>query len=135
MADNSDDSRGLDHLMEQNEAELSFLSAYGGVDSAKGEDGQAILGALLRFMRAGGLTCDQDGDVVNFDFGTAKAESDGCVIICKGSHLPLVSSDLHCPGFHDGVLSKRRDMVSVRFTSWTQEHRRFLERLVEHHRA
>ena len=27
-----DDRRGLDHLMEQNETELGFLAAYGGVD-------------------------------------------------------------------------------------------------------
>ncbi len=135
MPKKTEDGRGLDHLMEQNEAELSFLSAYGGVDSAKGEDGQAILEALMRFMRAGGLTCDLVENEVHFDFGTARAEPDGCTVTCKGTHLPLVSSDLHCPGFHNGKLSKKRDKVSVRFTSWTQEHRRFLERLVEHHRC
>ena len=28
------EGRGLDHLMEQNDTELAFLSAYGGVDDA-----------------------------------------------------------------------------------------------------
>lgn len=131
----TEDGRGLDHLMEQNEAELSFLSAYGGVDSPKGEDGFAILEALLRFLRAGGLECDHAENKVLFEFGSATAQSDGCLVVCEGKHLPLVVSDLHCPGFHDGILSPKHDKVSVRFTSWNQDHRRFLERLVEHHRS
>ena len=135
MPKDTEDVRGLDHLMEQNEAELSFLSAYGGVDSPKGEDGSAILEALLRFMRAGGIECEhKDGKVV-FEFGLATAESDGCLIECKGKHLPLVASDLHAPGFHDGIIGTKRDTVSVRITSWNQDHRRFLERLAEHHRS
>ena len=80
MPEDTEDGRGLDHLMEQNEAELSFLSAYGGVDSAKGEDGQAILEALMRFMRAGGLACELKENEVHFDFGTARAEPDGCTV-------------------------------------------------------
>ena len=131
----SEDGRGLDHLMEQNEAELGFLSAYGGVDSPKGEDGSAILEALLRFMRAGGIECEQKAGKVVFEFGSATAESDGCLVLCKGKHLPLVASDLHAPGFHDGIIGTKREKVSVRFTLWNQDHRRFLERLVEHHRS
>lgn len=50
----TDDERGLDHLMEQNEAELSFLSAYGGVDGNREVDGSSILSALKRFLQAGG---------------------------------------------------------------------------------
>lgn len=135
MPKDTEDVRGLDHLMEQNEAELSFLSAYGGVDSPKGDDGSAILEALLRFMRAGGIECEhKDGKVV-FEFGLATAESDGCLIECKGKHLPLVASDLHAPGFHDGIIGTKRDTVSVRITSWNQDHRRFIERLAEHHRS
>ena len=88
MPEDTEDVRGLDHLMEQNEAELSFLSAYGGVDSAKGGDGQAILEAFMRFMRAGGLTCDLKDNEVHFDFGTARAETDGCMVTCEGAHLP-----------------------------------------------
>ena len=49
------DGRGLDHLMEQNETELDFLSAYGGVDDGQKGDGHALLSALQRFLRAGGL--------------------------------------------------------------------------------
>ena len=51
----SGDGRGLDHLMEQNETELDFLSAYGGLDDGQMGDGAAILAALQRFLRAGGL--------------------------------------------------------------------------------
>ena len=47
-----DDRRGLDHLMEQNETELGFLAAYGGVDDQDQSDGDAILAALERFLKA-----------------------------------------------------------------------------------
>ena len=45
----STDGRGLDHLMEQNDTELDFLSAYGGVDDGQQSDGAALLAALQRF--------------------------------------------------------------------------------------
>lgn len=54
-----EDRRGLDHLMEQNETELGFLSAYGGVDDASSSDGEAILAALKRFLTAGGVACQE----------------------------------------------------------------------------
>ena len=54
----STDGRGLDHLMEQNDTELDFLSAYGGVGDAEQADGAALLSALHRFLRAGGMKCD-----------------------------------------------------------------------------
>ena len=44
----STDGRGLDHLMEQNDTELDFLSAYGGVGDAEQADGAALLSALHR---------------------------------------------------------------------------------------
>ena len=48
------DGRGLDHLMEQNETELDFLSAYGGVDDGQKGDGHALLSALQRFCGPAG---------------------------------------------------------------------------------
>ena len=59
------DGRGLDHLMEQNETELDFLSAYGGVDDGKKGDGHALLSALQRFLRAGGLEPDLNESTLN----------------------------------------------------------------------
>ena len=49
------DSRGLDHLMEQNETELDFLSAYGGVDDGQQGDAYALFSAVHRFLVAGGV--------------------------------------------------------------------------------
>ena len=51
----STDGRGLDHLMEQNDTELDFLAAYGGVDDGQKSDGAGLLSALHRFLKAGGL--------------------------------------------------------------------------------
>ena len=52
----STDGRGLDHLMEQNDTELDFLSAYGVDDGEKGDAG-ALFVAVHRFpsRRRGGL--------------------------------------------------------------------------------
>ena len=70
------DGRGLDHLMEQNETELDFLSAYGGVDDGKKGDGHALLSALQRFLRAGGLEADLNDSTLNFAWGSARVEDD-----------------------------------------------------------
>jgi len=129
------DRRGLDHLMEQNEAELDFLSAYGGVDDASSTDAEAILAALERFLKAGGIGCEDDEGTLVFAFGTAKAEDEGCRIIVHGQHLPLVTSDMHASGFRSAVLAGDRSSVEVWLTAWGMEQRRFIERLVEHHAA
>ena len=55
------DGRGLDHLMEQNDTELDFLAAYGGVDDGQKSDGAALLSALHRYLKAGGLEGNLDG--------------------------------------------------------------------------
>src|SRR6056300_179813 len=91
----TDDRRGLDHLMEQNETELGFLSAYGGVDDGASSDGEALLAALKRFLTAGGVKCNENKAGVQFPFGTAKATENGCLFKASGDHLPLVLSDLH----------------------------------------
>lgn len=128
-----DDHRGLDHLMEQNEAELDFLSAYGGVDDGQGSDGEAILAALERFLTAGGVACKVSSGTLDFAFGSATADDDGCHVQAHGEHLPLVASDLHGPGFSQPHLSDDRCQVTVCLTQWAQDQRRFIERLVEHH--
>ena len=127
------DGRGLDHLMEQNETELDFLSAYGGVDDGKKGDGHALLSALQRFLRAGGLEAELNDSTLNFAWGSARVEDDGCRLVVSGEHLPLVDSDLMVAGFSDGHLNAERSEVSVLLTAWSMEQRRFVERLVEHH--
>lgn len=127
------DGRGLDHLMEQNEAELGFLSAYGGVDDGGQHDGQTLLAALHRFLKAGGMPSTLDGARLSFDAGHAEAEDKGCRFTFRGSHLPLVASDMKSSGFSGGELKPDRSEVRVVFTAWTIDQRRFVERLVEHH--
>ena len=127
------DGRGLDHLMEQNEAELGFLSAYGGVDDGGQHDGETLLAALHRFLKAGGIPSTLDGARLSFDAGHAEAEDKGCRFTFRGSHLPLVASDMKSSGFSGGELKPDRSEVRVVFTAWTIDQRRFVERLVEHH--
>jgi len=126
------DARGLDHLMEQNDTELDFLSAYGGVDDGTKGDGHALLAALQRFLRAGGIEVDVEDSTLNFAWGSASAEDGGCRFIATGDRLPLVQSDLMLAGFSEGQLNSKRSKVSVLLTSWSAEQRRFIERLVEH---
>ena len=127
------DRRGLDHLMEQNEAELDFLSAYGGVDDGSSTDAEAILAALERFLKAGGVSCEENDGALAFVFGTARVEKEGCHLEIHGNHLPLVASDVHGSGFRNAVLSEDRSTVDVWLTAWGMDQRRFIERLVEHH--
>jgi|TARA_A200000159_G_scaffold130759_1_gene127618 hypothetical protein len=127
------DGRGLDHLMEQNEAELGFLSAYGGVDGGSQTDGASLLSALHRFLKAGGMPSTLEGARLSFEAGHAEAEEHGCRFSFKGSHLPLVASDMKTSGFAEGELSEDRSEVNVVFTAWSMDQRRFVERLVEHH--
>jgi len=126
------DARGLDHLMEQNDTELDFLSAYGGVDDGAKGDGHALLAALQRFLRAGGIEVDVEDSTLNFSWGSASAEDGGCRFTATGDRLPLVQSDLMLAGFSEGQLNSKRSKVSVLLTSWSAEQRRFIERLVEH---
>lgn len=100
--------RGLDHLIEQNETELSFLSQYGG-----GETSDEIM-TLLKEMIVDGMKLTKHDDGVQFTM--------------SGS-LPLVQSDVQRRGFMHGELSA--DGVSVVITDLGPEQRRFVERLVE----
>ena len=126
------DSRGLDHLMEQNETELDFLSAYGGVDDGQQGDAYALFSAVHRFLVAGGVDCSVVEETLTFSNGTVRVEDAKCWLTFTGTHLPLVLSDLQMPGFVDGLLADDRSMVTVHITQWSHDQRRFIERLVEH---
>ena len=132
MEDSQPKSRDLDHLMEQNSTELDFLSAYGG-SSSEG-DGAAIFSALRRFLKAGGVhtTLNKKETSLNFNFGKASIEKNGCLISFKGKNLPLVTSDVQQAGFAQGTMTKTRSSCKVTMVEWGLEQRRFIERLVEY---
>ncbi len=124
-------SRDLDHLIEQNDTELTFLSAYGGIANDN-EDPSSILSALKRFLKAGGIKIQEKNQRIEFEFGYAKCVDNGCKVYFKGSSLPLVNSDLMQNGFIDGKLPVRRGSCTVTMQIWDVEQRRFVERLIEH---
>lgn len=128
----SENGRGLDHLMEQNDTELDFLSAYGDAGGSSTANGASILEALTRFLRAGGCTVVEVDGGIDFDWGTAHAEHEGCRVLVRGEHLPLVASDVMAPGFARGAVHSDRREVEVTLTAWGSTQRRFIERLVEH---
>ena len=104
MAGEAPKQRDLNHLMEQNDTELSFLSAYGGT-SLEG-DGAPLLAALERFLKAGNteVTSTNEGEIT-FGFGTAVVVEQGCKVSIKGHNLPFVPSDVEQSGFAHGSLS------------------------------
>ena len=128
----SENGRGLDHLMEQNDTELDFLSAYGDAGGSSTVNGASILEALTRFLRAGGCTVVEVEGGVDFDWGTARVDDEGCRVHMRGEHLPLVASDVMATGFTHGAVHRGRREVEVTLTAWGSTQRRFVERLVEH---
>ena len=101
--------RGLDHLIEQNETDLGFLSTYGGGESPE---------ELLRLISQS--ICDEM---------KVAAVEQGVHFKLEMADLPLVNSDIHRRGFLNGELSDSG--VEVTITDFGPEQRRFIERLVE----
>ena len=101
--------RSLDDLIEQNEADLGFLSAYGG-----GESPEEILEHIEKISNS------------QFDL---KIMADGVMVKLVANHLPLVASDLSRRGFLNGKLDSTK--VEVIICAWGPDQRRFIERLVE----
>lgn len=124
--------RGLDHLIEQNTTELEFLSAYGSGAIESEIDGNSLLDAVARFLKAGKVKMESSDKQITFSFGSATMTDKGLLIQCNGDNLPLVDSDLTQVGFVEGTLSKDRSSVSVIMQNWDYEQRRFIERLVEY---
>jgi len=120
--------RGLDDLLDDNDVDLPFLSAYG---EASGEhiEGSLVTTApeelhevMLRHM---------DRDIP--EELELQVIDDGVLIKMNCENpLPLVPSDLTMPGFEKGVLSSDRNSASVLITAWGIEVRRLLDRLKEH---
>ena len=101
--------RGLDHLIEQNETDLGFLSAYGGGESPE-ELLRLVSQSICKEMK---VTAVEQG--VQFTLDQA--------------NLPLVKSDIQRRGFLNGELTDSG--VKVTITDFGLEQRRFIERLVE----
>ncbi|MDP6869868.1 MAG: hypothetical protein QGI21_03760 [Candidatus Poseidoniaceae archaeon] len=101
-------NRDLDHLIEQNETELGFLSAYGGGESSE-ELFEKISKMVSKNMRL-------------------KNHEEGVEFSMRGK-LPLVSSDINRRGFLHGKLDDKG--VKVVITDLGPEQLRFIERLVE----
>lgn len=101
--------RGLDHLIEQNETDLGFLSAYGGGESPE-ELLKLVQNAITKEMKV-------------------EAVEDGVMFSLSKTNLPLVNSDIERRGFLNGKLDKKG--VQVTITDFGPEQRRFIERLVE----
>ena len=94
--------RGIDELMKQSEAELDFLSAYGG-------------------------ELDLETAFSNLDVSI----DENLVSMKNDVALPLVESDLKVPGFIDGKLATDRCEFEVTVLELTREVKRFIDRLVE----
>lgn len=101
--------RNLDDLIEQNETDLGFLSAYGG-----GETPEAILEHIQNISNE------------HFEL---KITAEGVMVKMVAKNLPLVASDLQRRGFLNAKLNKKR--VEVTICDWGADQRRFIERLVE----
>ena len=101
--------RGLDHLIEQNDTDLGFLSAYGGGESPE-ELLKLIENATTKEM-------------------IVEAVEHGVMFSLSMTNLPLVASDIERRGFLNGKLTA--EGVEVVITDFGPEQRRFIERLVE----
>jgi len=101
--------RGLDHLIEQNETDLGFLSAYGG-----GESSEELLNLIQQ--------------AVSEEMQIEIAD-EGVFFALQLPNLPLVPSDIERRGFLNGKLTA--EGVEVTITDYGPEQRRFIERLVE----
>ena len=135
LSDNMDEDemvRGLDHLMEQNETELPFLASYGADMDGLGIDVDALFSGVETFLTSRGVNFDVNEDCIKHDSFRISKHEDGLLIEVEHEHLPLVHSDLDRVGFFQGRLHEDKSKLSVILQMWGGEHRRFLERLVEH---
>ena len=130
--DEDEMARGLDHLMEQNETELPFLASYGADMDGMGIDVEALYSGVEAFLSSRRVEFENDGDCIKYHSTCITKHEDGLLIEIEHDHLPLVHSDLDRVGFFQGTLHADKSKLSVILQMWGGEHRRFLERLVEH---
>ena len=125
-------ARGLDHLMEQNETELPFLASYGADMDGMGIDVDALFAGVEAFLSSRRVKFENDGNCIKYNSTCITKHEEGLLIEIEDEHVPLVHSELDRVGFFQGTLHADRSKLSVSLQMWGGEHRRFLERLVEH---
>ena len=130
--DEDEMARGLDHLMEQNETDLPFLASYGAEMDGVGIDVDALFSGVEAFLSSRRIEFENNGDCITYDSICISKHEEGLLIEIEHEHLPLVHSDLDRVGFFQGTLHEDKSKLSVILQMWGGEHRRFLERLVEH---
>jgi len=130
--DEEEMARGLDHLMEQNETDLPFLASYGADMDGMGIDVEALFSGVEAFLSSRRIEFEIDEERIKYHSTCISKHSDGLLIEIEHEHLPLVHSDLDRVGFFQGMLHADKSKLSVVLQMWGGEHRRFLERLIEH---
>ena len=130
--DEDEMARGLDHLMEQNETDLPFLASYGAEMDGVGIDVDALFSGVEAFLSSRRIEFENNDDCITYHSICISKHEEGLLIEIEHEHLPLVHSDLDRVGFFQGRLHEDKSKLSVILQMWGGEHRRFLERLVEH---
>ena len=130
--DEDEMARGLNHLMEQNETELPFLASYGADMDGAGIDVDALFSGVETFLSSRGVKFTHNAESIKLNSISIKKHEEGLLLEVEHEHLPLVNSDLERVGFFQGTLSESKSKLSVVLQMWGGEHRRFIERLVEH---
>lgn len=130
--DEDEMARGLDHLMEQNETDLPFLASYGADMDGMGIDVDALFLGVETFLSSRRVEFDKNADCIKHHSICITKHEEGLLIEIQHEHLPLVHSDLDRVGFFQGTLHADKSKLSVILQMWGGEHRRFLERLIEH---
>ena len=130
--DEDEMARGLDHLMKQNETDLPFLASYGAEMDGVGIDVDALFSGVEAFLSSRRIEFESNDDCITYHSTRISKHEEGLLIEIEHEHLPLVHSDLDRVGFFQGRLHEDRSKLSVILQMWGGEHRRFLERLVEH---
>jgi len=130
--DEDETARGLDHLMEQNETDLPFLASYGADMDGMGIDVDALFSGVEAFLSSRRVEFEKDEKCIIYHSTCISKHDEGLLIEIEHEHLPLVHSDLDRVGFFQGTLHADKSKLSVILQMWGGEHRRFLERLIEH---
>ena len=130
--DEDEMARGLDHLMEQNETDLPFLASYGAEMDGVGIDVDALFSGVEAFLSSRRIEFESNDDCITYNSTRISKHEEGLLIEIEHEYLPLVHSDLDRVGFFQGRLHEDKSKLSVILQMWGGEHRRFLERLVEH---
>ena len=97
-----------------------------------GIDVDALFLGVETFLSSRRVKFDNNGDCIKYNSTCITKHEEGLLVEIEHEHLPLVHSDLDRVGFFQGTLHGDKSKLSVILQMWGGEHRRFLERLVEH---